>query len=285
MRKKLVGRSAGPRRKQEPQASWPDGPSPWWPAWSGSTRVLWGPRLGRHPSPNEIIQPLVPPRRRDTRGVPMAARAAVDEAKLEALEVCVVEVLKITHPRRTSLDELDSQRSEIARLLLEWKDDWDRWRGDKEPVASPGWLLQEPALVKAIVAEREQRERRKISGHDGRLRVALKEQRKKVGKAEEALRRAKARPHGSLIALCKAHFRLYRARVERGVLAQEVNRRRSTRAEPRGKRPLPKEYVLAPLLWELFRRGLPDQSIASLLPCADLPPLSPRQIKRIRAQV
>jgi hypothetical protein len=53
VRKKSAGRAARARRKQEPQA-------------------FWGPRLGTHPSPPEIIlrQRLVPPLRRRTRAVP-----------------------------------------------------------------------------------------------------------------------------------------------------------------------------------------------------------------------
>jgi hypothetical protein len=65
-KKKSAGRPASHRRKQKPQGVWTDGPSPWWPAWDSSGRVLWGPRLGPHSSPPEIIlrQPLLPSRRR-----------------------------------------------------------------------------------------------------------------------------------------------------------------------------------------------------------------------------
>jgi hypothetical protein len=80
MRKKSAGRPAGLRRKQEPQASWPDGPSPWMPAWDNTERELWGPRLGPHPSPPEIIilrQPLMPRPRLGTRIKPARPRDEV----------------------------------------------------------------------------------------------------------------------------------------------------------------------------------------------------------------
>jgi hypothetical protein len=262
-------------------------------------RVWWGPRIGSHPSPSEARprQLFSDLRRASTRPVStcrarVAQRNCSDSAerrsrRLDSLEGRVVGVVKDIVARRVRVAALEHKSREIAENLLVWEDRWRRWRHSKSAAPIPEGLLGESGLARAIVKEIEGTQKRRLTNYDGRLHAAIKEQRGRVDAAEEGLRRAKNRPKGALVTLAKAIWRLRAERVKHAALIRELNTRRVIDPKVSGKRILPREYALGPLLnglFGLFRCGVPDRGIAKLLQLVELPHLSERQIKRIRSR-
>jgi hypothetical protein len=227
-------------------------------------------------------RPISPrrPRFDEERRVDSAAR----KSRLELLKECVYGVLEDIVGRRVPALALAQQSPTMAEHLLVWEDRWRRWRDGKSSAPIPLCLLRESGLASAIVKEIEKAGNRKITNHDGRLRAAIKEQRERVATAEERWRRAKKRPKGALVTLAKARWGLRAARVKHAALIRELNTRRVIDSKVSGTRILPREYALGPLLNNLFRRGVPDRGIATLLRLVELPHLSERQIKRIRSR-
>lgn len=274
--------------KRSARLGWPKGRSPWWPEWDGSTRVLYGPRLGEHPSPTEVILrvPAVPPRGPGKRTpAPGWGNEVIRDRDIDSIERRIVDELYESSARRTPQKELADQSREIARDLFVWRARWARWRRGEIPAMAHGWFLCESNVAATIVTGIEEKERRKIPNHDGRLLLAITHQRMQVDNAEENFHRAKKRPGSSFNTLCKWSFRIYAEKQKRAVLIRELRERRmSGHDKASGKRALPREYALAPLLIKLFRRGIPDKTTARLLRLVALPVLTPRQIKRIRSR-
>jgi hypothetical protein len=206
---------------------------------------------------------------------------------LDSLEGRVLGVFKDIVVRRVPVAALEHKSREIAENLLVWEDRWRRWGRDESSAPIPIGLLGESGLASAIVKEIEDTQKRRLTNYDGRLRAAIKEQRGRIEGAEEGLRRAKNRPKGALVTLSKASWRLHAERVKHAALIRELNTRRVADSHVSGKRTLPREYALGPLLNELFglfRCGVPDHGIARLLQLVELPHPSERQIKRIRSR-
>jgi hypothetical protein len=213
-------------------------------------------------------------------GVASAGR----ESRIDALEVdCLREFCALT-VRRVPTVRLEDQSREIARYLLLWEERWHSWCRGESAAPVPFGLLRESGLASALVKEIADKRNHPMTNYDGRLRAAINEQRGRVETAEENLRRAESRPNGALATLCGAAWRLYSERTKHAALIRELNARRAVDPEVSGKRILPREYALGPLLSWLFRRGVPDRGIARLLQLVTLPRLSERQVKRIRSR-